>query len=187
MPEADDFKYCDVVMKGGITSGIVYPLAVSELAKEYRFKNIGGTSAGAIAAVITAAAEYGRRSGNPDAFSIVASLPDQLGHNDLLVKLFQPSAKTARVFRTGVAVLNAKGNRAKFFAGATTLIGWFWVIAMLVVVAAMLLLPVFAFFICRGAATPYIVLTTIWFLFWGVIVACYAALRGSLVKRWEGM
>jgi predicted acylesterase/phospholipase RssA len=43
-------------MKGGVTSGIVYPLAVCELAKEFRFVNIGGTSAGAIAAAVTAAA-----------------------------------------------------------------------------------------------------------------------------------
>jgi len=35
-------KYCDLVMKGGITSGIVYPNAVLALAREYRFKSIGG-------------------------------------------------------------------------------------------------------------------------------------------------
>ena len=50
-------KYCDLVMKGGVTSGIVYPLAVQKLSTEYWFKNIGGTSAGAIAAGVTAAAE----------------------------------------------------------------------------------------------------------------------------------
>jgi len=49
-------------MKGGITSGVVYPLAACELAKAFRFKNIGGTSAGAIAAAATAAAELGRES-----------------------------------------------------------------------------------------------------------------------------
>ena len=43
-------RYCDLVMKGGITSGIVYPNAVLALARDFRFKNIGGTSAGAIAA-----------------------------------------------------------------------------------------------------------------------------------------
>ena len=44
---ADDttkpLQYCDVVMKGGITSGVVYPGAVCELAKSYQFKNIGGS------------------------------------------------------------------------------------------------------------------------------------------------
>jgi Patatin-like phospholipase len=42
---------CDIVMKGGISSGVVYPFAVVELAKTYCFRNVGGTSAGAIAAV----------------------------------------------------------------------------------------------------------------------------------------
>ena len=51
---------CDIVMKGGITSGVVYPLAVVELSNTYRFRNIGGTSTGAIAAAATAAAELGR-------------------------------------------------------------------------------------------------------------------------------
>lgn len=41
---------CDIVMKGGVTSGIVYPSAILELARRYRFRSIGGTSAGAIAA-----------------------------------------------------------------------------------------------------------------------------------------
>lgn len=56
-------RLCDLVMKGGITSGVVYPSAVCELARLYSFKNIGGTSAGAIAAAAAAAAEYGRRQG----------------------------------------------------------------------------------------------------------------------------
>ena len=33
--------YSDVVMKGGITSGVVYPLAVIGLSKKYRLKNVG--------------------------------------------------------------------------------------------------------------------------------------------------
>jgi len=41
-------EYCDVVMKGGITSGVVYPLAINELRGKYLFKNIGGNSAGSL-------------------------------------------------------------------------------------------------------------------------------------------
>lgn len=41
-------KACDIVMKGGITSGVVYPEAVGQLADTYEFRNIGGASAGAI-------------------------------------------------------------------------------------------------------------------------------------------
>lgn len=79
---------CDVIMKGGITSGVVYPLAVCELAQKYRFRNIGGTSAGAIAAALTAAAELGRTSPR-GGFPKLAELPRFLQHG--LLSLFQPS------------------------------------------------------------------------------------------------
>ena len=49
-------RTCDIVMKGGITSGVVYPHAICELARTYRFVDVGGTSAGAIAAAAAAAA-----------------------------------------------------------------------------------------------------------------------------------
>ena len=55
---------CDLVMKGGITSGVVYPRAMVRVARDYRIRSIGGTSVGAIAAVLTAAAEYWRQA-NP--------------------------------------------------------------------------------------------------------------------------
>jgi predicted acylesterase/phospholipase RssA len=50
----------DVTMKGGVTSGVVYPLALCELARQFRLRNVGGASAGAIAASFAAAAEVGR-------------------------------------------------------------------------------------------------------------------------------
>src|SRR6476469_8431880 len=53
---------CDLVMKGGITSGVVYPKAVVRLARRYRIRSIGGPSVGAIAAALTAAAEYWRQT-----------------------------------------------------------------------------------------------------------------------------
>jgi hypothetical protein len=48
--DAKPERLCDLIMKGGITSGIIYPAAVCELASTFHFKNICGTSAGAIAA-----------------------------------------------------------------------------------------------------------------------------------------
>jgi hypothetical protein len=54
---ANPAAVCDVIMKGGITSGVVYPLALTELARQFPLSRVGGTSAGAIAAA--AAAEYG--------------------------------------------------------------------------------------------------------------------------------
>lgn len=95
-------------MKGGITSGVVYPLAITELSRKYLFKNIGGTSAGAVAAVITAAAEYGRRTGNEAAYDQLAALPRKLGTNNLLLRLFQPTSAAVRVFRVVLAAMRAK-------------------------------------------------------------------------------
>jgi predicted acylesterase/phospholipase RssA len=83
---------CDLVMKGGITSGVVYPLAACELARTRRFRSIGGSSAGAIAACLVAAAEYGRDTGG---FNRLATLPDEIG--PALPKLFTagPHTRTA--------------------------------------------------------------------------------------------
>ena len=70
-------RFCDIVMKGGITSGIVYPAAVVEIAKSFIFKNVGGTSAGAIAASLTAAAERRRAADASTAgFDRLATVPD---------------------------------------------------------------------------------------------------------------
>ncbi len=85
---------CDLVMKGGITSGVIYPLAVAELARTYRFRNIGGTSAGAIAAAATAAAQH---EGTGAGFVRLAALPDELGGQ--LQQLFRPQKQCRRVFR----------------------------------------------------------------------------------------
>jgi len=92
-------QYCDIVMKGGITSGVVYPLAAVELRKRnYEFRNVGGTSAGAIAAAAVAAAEHGRRSraAQSDPYARLAELPKELGRE--LTSLFQPSPKMRPLF-----------------------------------------------------------------------------------------
>jgi predicted acylesterase/phospholipase RssA len=122
-------QYCDIVMKGGITSGVVYPLAAVELAEEhgYRFRNVGGTSAGAIAAAAVAAAEYGRRAKtNERAYKRIARLPTDLGSE--LTSLFQPSSRMRPLFDVLVACIGsgirtkvvavAKAFRGEAFAGA---------------------------------------------------------------------
>jgi predicted acylesterase/phospholipase RssA len=97
---------CDVVMKGGITSGVVYPHALCELARTYRFANVGGTSAGAIAAAAAAAAEHGREHGG---FEKLAALPEWIGAGDNLLRLFQPQPGTRPFFRLFTAGLGRKG------------------------------------------------------------------------------
>jgi predicted acylesterase/phospholipase RssA len=98
-----DDRFCDLVMKGGITSGVVYPRAISLLSHHYRFRGIGGTSAGAIAAAITAAAEYQRQqNGSRKGFDLLENLPGELGSEVeakkgkyKLLSLFQPQSSTS--------------------------------------------------------------------------------------------
>ncbi len=108
-PYAGEKLDCDIVMKGGITSGVVYPGAAARLAMEYRFRSIGGTSAGAIAAAIVAAAEHRRRQGLTDGFVTVNELADELagpeGGDPLLLKLFQPDEQTRPLFNTMMAFM----------------------------------------------------------------------------------
>jgi predicted acylesterase/phospholipase RssA len=102
-------KKCDIVMKGGITSGVVYPNAVVKLAQVYRFVNIGGTSAGAIAAAATAAAEYRRSKGSAYGFEKLSELPAFLSatprgkkHTNLFW-LFQPDPEAQMLFDIAVS------------------------------------------------------------------------------------
>ncbi|HZO71738.1 MAG TPA: patatin-like phospholipase family protein [Ktedonobacteraceae bacterium] len=97
-------KKCDLVMKGGITSGIVYPPAVLELQKTYTFESIGGTSAGAIAAAGTAAAEYNREQGG---FDRLQDVRKWLSQDDHLRNLFQATADTQIL----LDILNAATDR----------------------------------------------------------------------------
>ena len=120
-------KKCDIVMKGGVTSGIAYPRAVTRLAQEYRFQSIGGTSAGAIAAAITAAAEYRRKNGEI-VFDEMNKIPDWLGEKSAtgrgsnLFNLFQPQKRMAGLFRIAAAFLAYSGwRRVAMFAVAVWL------------------------------------------------------------------
>src|SRR5688572_5299789 len=100
MSKNSKLKECDLVMKGGITSGIVYPPLVSVLKEKYRFRSIGGTSAGAIAAAATAAAEFGRDTGG---FDRLDGLRKELAQGDFLLNLFQPSRPTRPLFNSLLA------------------------------------------------------------------------------------
>lgn len=111
---------CDVVMKGGITSGVIYPPLVARLAERFRLRNIGGTSAGAIAAAAAAAAQLGRLRGNADAFAALEVLPEELGGpgraagHSMMRELFQPSPETAAHFRVLTAAI-LRGHWARRF------------------------------------------------------------------------
>jgi deferrochelatase/peroxidase EfeB/predicted acylesterase/phospholipase RssA len=115
-------RYCDLVMEGGITSGILYPPAVEELAKAFRFVNISGSSVGAFAAAVTAAAEYRRRHGFVDGFRKFGALPGKLAEEtegeSHLYWLFRPEPSTQRLFRVFVAGLNRTSWSRRLVEGA---------------------------------------------------------------------
>ncbi|MBI2242339.1 MAG: patatin-like phospholipase family protein [Magnetospirillum gryphiswaldense] len=185
---ADDYQTpaqeCDVVMKGGITSGIVYPKAVLSLARQYRFRDVGGASAGAIAAAITAAAEYGRASGG---FEKLAKIPTDMSTS--LATLFQPDPRgralyglladgfldgrwgraVGRIVRqhwlvalvsaiVAVAVTVWSGVGGGFVAGLLAALLGLMVVAGAITVAfllqAMALLPKLDFGLCPGRTQP---------------------------------
>ena len=141
-------KECDLIMKGGITSGIVYPKAIEALSREYRFRSIGGSSAGAIGAVLTAAAEY-RRQTFKDAAGFDAlkethksflKNPENTetkcegakcdhangGDSSGLLSMLQPSAGLGPLFRITKRVLNAKPEDRTGFLYARAIFFEFW-------------------------------------------------------------
>jgi predicted acylesterase/phospholipase RssA len=154
-------RYCDIVMKGGITSGVVYPLAAVKLAERYRFRNVGGTSAGAIAAAAVAAAERGRSRGRDDGFAELRDLPRWLSAN--LVSLFQPQPATAPLFRLALAAVAPRGRAPRVAAAA---LGGFPLAALLGVLPGALL------------AAALIASTGGLALAWGLICALILAVAG---------
>ncbi len=100
-------RYCDLVMEGGVTSGVVHIAAAARLARYYRFQCIGGSSIGAFAAALTAAAEYCRRKGSMAGFEQLEALPKALGDEvdgkTLLERLFNPQPAMRRLFAVFLA------------------------------------------------------------------------------------
>ncbi|GAA1272656.1 patatin [Saccharothrix xinjiangensis] len=110
MAEEHD-RYCDLTMRGGATSGVVYPWAVVELAEHYRFRSLGGASAGAIGAAFTAAAQRGREQGG---FRKLHDLVDWFAAPGWrLAQLFQPSADTRKLFRIVAAAMQRRDTTGR--------------------------------------------------------------------------
>ncbi len=106
---------CDLVFKGGITSGIVYPPAILQLKNHYTFCNIGGTSAGAIAAAGVAAAEFNRNKnkGSDAGFAYLDKNVQQwLGKDNHLRNLFQASRATKPLLDVALALLPTPSTAA---------------------------------------------------------------------------
>lgn len=163
--------YCNIVMKGGITSGLVYPRAVAELADKYRLKNIGGTSAGAIAASLAAAAECGRASGG---FQRMLAHADRAGR--VLLSLFQPTPCLRPVFRACLAMLGGRPWCLKLAAMVTRLVFGYWFTSLAGAVLA----------VAAAAGVSWLAAQQlVWSVFWaapfGLLLALIWQLRRALL------
>jgi hypothetical protein len=136
---------CDLILKGGITSGIVYPPAIVEIAKDHRLCSIGGASAGAIAAASAAAAELGRGS-TTGGFALLERVPTILAATDasqrtVLQRLFQPQPATAELFDALWLVRNTRGRKrlralvARLSDRGAAPASWMWAAAAATVLA----------------------------------------------------
>ena len=131
---------CDLVMRGGITSGIVYPRAIAKLAETYNFRSIGGTSAGAIAAAATAAAAFGARNGRDYFQTRIKGLPEELatekGGRTVLERLFQPAAGMEPLFRVLMASLQRRTAVWRFVSTILAIYRNYWTWAALGIIVA---------------------------------------------------
>jgi predicted acylesterase/phospholipase RssA len=101
---------CDLVMKGGVSSGVVYPGAVLELATRYRFENVGGTSVGAVAASMAAAAEYARQRADRLEIRGVLEVAEEFKQPGFVLSLFQPAPSGRPLFELALGMMGAKGS-----------------------------------------------------------------------------
>jgi predicted acylesterase/phospholipase RssA len=162
--------FCDLVMKGGITSGVVYPAAVAGLARRYRLRSIGGASAGAIAAAAAAAAEHGRQKhGSEAGFRRLEGLAAELGRappgdrrgHSLLFHLFAPTRRSRPLFDALAGMLNRRTVAARVALGLWGLLRSF----PLTVALGLVLLLACAAPLCAALASPG---ASAWAWLWGV-------------------
>lgn len=173
--EAGTLLPCDVIFRGGITSGVVYPGFVRTLARKYRFRSIGGASAGAIAAGLTAAAEYGRRrhvgASGTEPFApferLAATADDLSGRPGSVTSLRRLLTPVPQLFVLGKVVRLALAG----VAGTRRLrrnAGWFW--RLVGIAAAVALVWLAATVPGLGAAVIGVPLAAAAWLWWQVCV-----------------
>jgi deferrochelatase/peroxidase EfeB/predicted acylesterase/phospholipase RssA len=160
---APNDRFCDIVMEGGVTSGIIYASAVAELAKSYRFSSIGGSSIGAFAAALTAAAEYSRRHGSNAGFKLMENLPTELADEDdqnetRLLRMFRPQDGTRRLFKIFLASLDRRSIFSRLVCGLTEAIRQYWRAVLLALVTTAVLVlsgPLVLTLLGWNAPPPY--------------------------------
>ena len=194
-------RFCDVVMEGGITSGIIYASAVAELAQHYRFRNIGGSSIGAFAGALSAAAEFRRRGGSAAGFELLDKLPDTLATTDdvgntKLRNLFNPQSKTRRLFEIFLATLGHDHVPFRYLYAVGAALWEYRVLVFgAVAIAALLVIgPLALIWLARSspesATSAYMVVTGAWTgaLVMAAALAVLVALAiGVVWDIWSGL
>ena len=115
-------RYCDLILTGGVTSAVAYPPAIFALASVYRLQSIGGTSSGAGAAALAAAAEYRRRHGSNEGFQCLLERTAEIAESQhgqvKLFWLFQPGARKQRLFDAiAPGFASARGKSSRLLRG----------------------------------------------------------------------
>ncbi|MEV1114822.1 patatin [Actinosynnema sp. NPDC049800] len=176
---AEDFnRYCDLTMRGGAASGVVYPLAVVELAGHYRFRSLGGASAGAIGAAFTAAAEKGR---DRDGFRKLGEVVDWFAAPGWrLAQLFQPSEHTRKLYRIVAASMQRRDSTGRspltcLLLALISAIGWRARAFLALALGLWLIGPTLWFHSIDWGATPT------WALI-GLTVAALVAVPGIVLR-----
>ena len=127
-------RTCDIVMKGGITSGVVFPQAITALSKRFDFKNIGGLR-------LAPSRPQARRlrsirrvlHQSDDGFDLLSQLPDRLGtpfekYPTRLLSLFQPNAGTRRLYAVLTGALGGGGKAIPRMLRRVAQEYWGWMI-----------------------------------------------------------
>jgi len=181
-PYAGATRPCDIVMKGGAASGFVYARALTVLAKTYRIQSVGGTSAGAGAAGVAAAAEYGRRKGG-EGYAGIEDIPRWAGEVvretkwTRLKHLFGPDESTRRLYAVGTSLFPKRRGRAAAVAW-TLARSYAGGAAAGAVIGA---LPLAALLAASGPAGALEAALRLAALLVGVVIAIVAALAGAAI------
>ncbi|TQM83437.1 patatin-like phospholipase [Saccharothrix saharensis] len=176
---AEDFnRYCDLTMRGGAASGVVYPWAVVELAEHYRFRSLGGASAGAIGAAFTAAAEKGRDQGGFRKLKEVVDWFAAPGWR--LAQLFQPGEHTRKLYRIVAASMQRRDSTGRspltcLLFALVSAIGWRARVFLALALALWLVGPTLWFRAVEWGSTPTWVLV-------GLAVVVLVAVPGIVLK-----
>jgi predicted acylesterase/phospholipase RssA len=196
---ADFFpQECDIVMQGGVTSGVVYPSFVARLAERFTLRSIGGSSVGAVAAIGAAAAQFRRnRVGRGDAADIGFARLDEVpawlgimhGGRSNLLSLFQPCEALARHYRVLEAALNPASMPAAMRSVVWQLLRQFRLGALAGAVGWSILLWI-SYRLITGiwpVSVPGRLVATAWFCLGGLIVMVAGSLAEAVWSGWKGL